>query len=267
MLRKMTYITTIVCIILSLSGCNKEEKKIEIQSQEDKQVKIQSQEDKQVISKEIIKKEVIDEAKTIVIDPGHSSVGNPDKEQIAPHSSETKAKDVLGATGVYTNIPEHDTTVSISLALEKKLIEKGFNVILTKNEVNKSLSNIDRAQIGNDNNADLVIRIHADSSNDTSVKGASVLIPPDNKYTSDISQVSKNYGEEIINIYTQELDIKNRGTIYRDDMTGFNWSTVPVVILEMGFLSNEKEDNFISSKENHEIIANSIANGVYKCFG
>ncbi|MEG0579786.1 MAG: N-acetylmuramoyl-L-alanine amidase, partial [Niameybacter sp.] len=33
----------------------------------------------------------------------------------------------------------------------------------------------------------------------------------------------------------------------RSDMTGFNWSTVPVVIFEMGFMSNYNEDQMLSN--------------------
>lgn len=215
--------------------------------------------------KEIIEIEN-EEIKTIVIDPGHSSIGNFEKEPIAPDSNKTKYKDVLGAIGVFTNIPEHKTTVSIGLLLRDKLIDMGYNVVLTKSEVDKSISNIERAQIGNDNNADLVIRIHADSSNDKNVNGASILVPSKNKYTDNISDISMAYGKKIIDIYTEKLSLKNRGCIYRDDMTGFNWSDVPVVILEMGFLSNMEDDKFISNKNNHDNIADAIAIGIDKCF-
>ena len=215
--------------------------------------------------KEIIEIEN-EEIKTIVIDPGHSSIGNFEKEPIAPDSNKTKYKDVLGATGVFTNIPEHKTTVSIGLLLRDKLIDMGYNVVLTKSEVDKSISNIERAQIGNDNNADLVIRIHADSSNDKNINGASILVPSKNKYTDNISNISMAYGKKIIDIYTEKLSLKNRGCIYRDDMTGFNWSDVPVVILEMGFLSNMEDDKFISNKNNHDNIADAIAIGIDKCF-
>ena len=45
-------------------------------------------------------------------------------------------------------------------------------------------------------------------------------------------------------------------------MTGFNWSTVPVVLIEMGFLSNEQEDKNLSSEEYQERIAKAITKGV-----
>lgn len=213
-----------------------------------------------------VKKENSQVKKTIVIDPGHSSIGNMEQEPISPDSTKTKAKDVLGATGNYTGVPENQTTVAISTLLKDKLEKMGYNVILTKDEVSKSLSNIDRAKIGNENNADLVIRIHADSANSSRARGASALVPAANEYTKGIHDISKRYGSTIINTYTNELNLHSRGVIERYDMTGFNWSKVPVIILEMGFLSNENEDKFISNPQNHDKIAMAIANGVNNCF-
>lgn len=278
---KIVIILTI-CSIFLLLGCNK---KLDENTQENITIDIHNgvvsktdEEDNFYNDKNIVnekeenniekdtKRLENENRKIIVIDPGHSSVGNPEKEPISPNSSKTKAKDVLGATGNYTNIPEHKTTVNIGLLLKDELIDRGYNVVMTKSEVDESLSNIERAEIGNENNADLVIRIHADSSNDTNVKGASILVPSKNEYTKSISDISMNYGNKIIDTYTNELNIKNRGCIYRDDMTGFNWSKVPVVILEMGFLSNKEDDEFISNVNNHSNIAKSIANGIDKCF-
>ena len=269
MRKRKTLLILLVLFSMFIYGCAKEGKKVISQNNSIQKENIESSKDNIEVSEEIIdekENEIVEEMKTIVIDPGHSSVGNKEKEPIAPNSSTKKTKDVLGATGVATNIPEHITTVKISNLLQEKLSEMGFNVIMTKTKVEESLSNIERAQIGNENNADLVVRIHADSAGSQEAKGASILVPPKNQYTNDISDISKKYGETIIDIYTSELGIKNRGVIYRDDMTGFNWSKVPVVILEMGFLSNKEEDLFLSDTNNHEKIASTIANGIKACF-
>lgn len=215
----------------------------------------QSQQDKEEFSKI-----------TIVIDPGHSSTGTSSNEPVSPNSSETKLKDGLGATGEYTNIPEHQTNMSVALLLKKELESNGYNAILTKDNVEKSISNIQRAQVGNQNNADLVIRIHADSCESSELSGASMHIPANTKYTSSIYEKSKLYGNKILNTYTKEVGLKNRGVIERDDLTGFNWSKVPVVLIEMGFLSNKQDDEFVSNTKNHLKIAKAIASGVYECF-
>lgn len=203
---------------------------------------------------------------TIVIDPGHSSTGTSGNEPVSPNSSTTKLKDGLGATGLFTKIPEHKTNMSVALLLKKELESNDYNVILTKNSVSESKSNIERAEVGNRNNADLVVRIHADSCEDSSVNGASIHVPANNEYTKDFYEISKLYGMKIINTYADEVGIKNRGVIERNDLTGFNWSKVPVVLVEMGFLSNKEDDIFVSNTDNHYKISKAIADGIYKCF-
>lgn len=203
---------------------------------------------------------------TIVIDPGHSSTGTSGNEPVSPNSSTTKLKDGLGATGSYTNIPEHKTNMSVALLVKKELTSKGYNVILTKQDVAESKSNIERADVGNKNNADLVVRIHADSAENSSISGASMHVPANNEYTSSFYKISKSYGTTILNTYVDEIGIKNRGVIERNDLTGFNWSKVPVVLIEMGFLSNKEDDNFVSNTANHPKIAKAISDGIDKCF-
>lgn len=204
---------------------------------------------------------------TIVIDPGHSNKSSNETEPVSPNSNELKLKDTLGSIGVSTKIPEYETTVSISLKLKESLERKGFNVILTKDSIFTPLSNIERANIANNANANLAIRIHCDSFGSSDAKGASMLVPAVNGYiTQDIVNISSDFGRKIIDTYTSEVGISNRGLVSRSDLTGFNWSKVPVVLLELGFISNPTEDNFLSRPANHTKIAEAIANGIEKCF-
>lgn len=89
-----------------------------------------------------------------------------------------------------------------------------------------------------------------------------MLVPASVGYAKNISSISKKYGETILNQLTKEVGIKNRGISIRDDMTGFNWSKVPVVLVEMGFLSNPREDKLLSSAEYQVKIATALANGI-----
>ncbi len=284
MKKKITLIFVLVSILAMVTGCitinlgssgDKEAAKIE-EKQINNSNKKDSNNKKENNKQEISKKESnssgteISNKKsskiTIVIDPGHSSTGTAGNEPVSPNSSTTKLKDGLGATGEYTNIPEHKTNMSVALLLKRELQSKGYNVILTKEEVAQSKSNIERAQVGNKSNADLVVRIHADSSENSSASGASMHVPANNEYTSNFYKISKSYGTTILNTYVNEIGIKDRGVIERNDLTGFNWSKVPVVLIEMGFLSNKDDDNFVSNTANHPKIAKAIANGIYKCF-
>ena len=50
----------------------------------------------------------------------------------------------------------------------------------------------------------------------------------------------------------------------REDLTGFNWSEVPVILVEMGFLSNSEEDEKMSTDSYREKLAEGISNGIEK---
>jgi N-acetylmuramoyl-L-alanine amidase len=47
-------------------------------------------------------------------------------------------------------------------------------------------------------------------------------------------------------------------------MTGFNWSDVPVILVEVGFLSNPRERRLLGSGRYQRAAARGIANGVLR---
>ena len=114
-----------------------------------------------------------------------------------------------------------------------------------------------------------MIRIHCDSINDCSKTGATILVPSkDSKYTSGIYSKSNRYAE-ILKKELQDNNIKINGIFERNDITGFNWSKVPVVILEMGFMSNYNEDKMLSYSNYQKLMMECVARAIdkySKCF-
>lgn len=203
---------------------------------------------------------------TICIDPGHQEKGDSNLEQIAPGSSQKKPRVSQGATGVATKKPEYILNLEASLVLKDILQKKGYNVIMTRETHDVNISNSERAVFANEKNANFVIRVHADSLNDSSKTGAGLLIPSkDNKYTTSIYEVSCDFANLIKESMTNS-GIKVNGIFERTDITGFNWSKVPVVILEMGFLSNYNEDLMMSDVNYQKKMMESVADGIDKYF-
>lgn len=205
--------------------------------------------------------------KVIVIDPGHASHSNLEKEEQSPGSGIMKIKDGGGAQGNTTGTPEYVVNMQVAMKLKSLLEAQNYTVIMTKTSNDVSLGNIERANIGNDNNASLVIRIHCDSAENPAASGASMLVPEKVGYAEAISDVSREYGETVLNSLVESAGMKNRGISIRGDMTGFNWSKVPVILVEMGFMSNPEEDKLLSDEIYQDKLAQGLYNGIVKCFG
>ncbi|APF25791.1 N-acetylmuramoyl-L-alanine amidase family protein [Clostridium sporogenes] len=202
--------------------------------------------------------------KIIVIDPGHGSKSNLELERVSPDSEEKKIKDGGGADGVNSKTPEYLIAMDVASKLKETLQKEGYTVIMTKNKHSESLGNIERAEVGNKNNANLVIRIHADSADLEDAKGASILVPSKKGYASEINELSKKYGDILLREMVASANMNNRGVVEREDMTGFNWSKVPVVLVEMGFLSNAEEDKLLNTEEHRIKIVKGLTEGVKK---
>lgn len=203
--------------------------------------------------------------KIVVIDPGHGGSGNSGMELQSPDSDILKIKDPGGCVGVNTGIPEYKVAWEVSMKLKSLLEGNGITVILTKQDINESPGNIERAEVGNNNNASLEIRIHCDSASSSNAYGATTLVPGYIGYSKDVADVSKGYGEIIQTSLVSKCNMYNRGVVTRDDLTGFNWSKVPVILVELGFLSNPNEEQLLISDEYQNKLAEGMAEGIIKC--
>lgn len=173
-----------------------------------------------------------------------------------------------GTQGVATKVAESKLNLNIALKLEKELIKRGYKVYMVRRTQNVNISNKTRALRVNRSKADICIRIHADGSSSSSVKGASVLYPSKhNPYVGKLSSKSKKLSKCIINNYCKKTGIKNRGLYKRDDLTGTNWSKVPVALIEMGFMSNPAEDRRMQKKSVQKKMVAGRTDGIDQYFG
>lgn len=203
--------------------------------------------------------------KVVVIDPGHGAGGNHEYELQSPDSSVTKMKDGGGTEGVATGVPEYVVTLKVAEKLKTLLEQNNYTVVMTKTQLSEDPGNIERAEVGNNNNADLVIRLHCDGIDDQSITGASMLVPAPVGYATGISDISNQYGQTILNDLIANAGMSNRGVVQRSDLTGFNWSKVPVVLVELGFMSNPQEDRLLSDDGYENKLAQGLYNGISNC--
>lgn len=200
----------------------------------------------------------------VCIDPGHQAHSNSTPEPIGPGAKTTKPSVSGGATGVSTGIPEYEIALQIAMNLKKRLEAQGVKVVMTRTVNDVDIVNSERAAIANKAKADLFIRIHADGSPDSSAVGISTLYPASNKWTRAFADESKVAAVYVQKAMIQSTGAVDRGAIKRSDLSGFNWATVPSVLVEAGFMSNRVEDKLLSSPHYQDKLAEGITAGAMK---
>lgn len=198
----------------------------------------------------------------VVIDPGHQARGNPDPEPVGPGSSETKAKVASGATGVPSGTPEYKINLAIAMKLRSYLQAQGVKVIMTRTKNDVNISNAQRAQIANQANASLFVRVHCDSAGNSSTNGIATWYPPNGGWTTAIFAKSQLAATIVQAKAASSSHLNNRGTGVLEGQTGFNWSKVPAITVECGFLSNASDDRVLNDPASQEAIAKGIGQGV-----
>lgn len=205
--------------------------------------------------------------KTVVIDPGHQAKANNEKEPVNPNGDMIKAKVTAGTKGRYSGMLESELVLDISLLLKDELVKRGYDVVLTRETQDVDISNVQRAKIANDLNADAFIRIHADGSLDESVEGVTTICQTkENPYNGDLYYKSFRLSSCLLENVCSETGAKKRYVNETDTMSGINWAKVPVSIIEVGFLTNKKEDLLLQTDEYREKIVIGIANGIDEYF-
>ncbi|HSK48378.1 MAG TPA: N-acetylmuramoyl-L-alanine amidase [Coriobacteriia bacterium] len=200
----------------------------------------------------------------VCIDPGHQEHGDTSSEPIGPGAKESKAKVTGGTTGVSTGLPEYEVVLQISNNLRKRLAAKNVKVVMTRTTNDVDLSNSERAAIANKADADLFIRIHCDGNPKSTMSGISTLYPAANRWTESFAGTSKKAARALQSSVVASTGAVDLGIVRRGDLSGFNYSQVPSVLVECGFMSNSVEDRLLASPHYQDKIAEGLAEGTLR---
>ena len=89
------------------------------------------------------------------------------------------------------------------------------------------------------------------------------MVPSSNNpYIPELAEDSYTLAECILSAYCEKASFTSLGIQYYDNMTGINWSKLPVMILEMGFMTNQSDDLRMSDASVQPLMAEGIATGL-----
>ena len=166
---------------------------------------------------------------------------------------------------VVNNILEKDINLKIGKYLEKELIKKGANVILTRNgdydlsspnSYRRKKSDFDnRIKIINNSSASMYVSIHLNYLEQASYYGPQV-------FYNNITNNNKKIANNMQNILNKKLKTNRKVKLIPEDTYMYSRLNVPGVLVECGFLSNYNEKTKLMSKEYQQKIAKYISEGI-----
>ena len=199
----------------------------------------------------------------IVIDPGHQLRGDYETEPIGPGAEQQKARVSSGTRGSYTGYAEHALNLEVSLYLREELLSRGYEVFLTREEADVSISNGERAELANALGADAFVRIHANGSEDPDRHGAmTICMTPDNPYHPEVYAQSRALSDAVLDALCAATGAAKEYVWETDTMSGINYCEVPVTIVEMGYMTNQAEDERLADPAYQQLMARGIADGI-----
>ena len=206
-------------------------------------------------------------SRMIAIDPGHQASAWNELEPIGPGASAMKPKTSSGTQGCVTGVAESQLNLTVALKLRDALQARGYQVYMVRTSQDVRLSNKDRADMAYASGAEIFIRIHANGSADPAMNGILTMAPSaGNPYVAHLSASSNALSASIVNHIAANTGQRNIGVLATDDMSGINWSQIPVTIVEMGYMSNPDEDRALNTPSFQDKIVQGICSGVDEYF-
>lgn len=199
----------------------------------------------------------------IAIDAGHQEKEDLEKEPIGPGASKKKAKATVGTSGVYTGKKEYELTLEVAKKLQEELSKRGYSVFMVRESNDVNLSPHERADMAKEAGAEVLVRLHANGSKVKETNGAMAICGTKNSpYVAKLYDNSYRLAKDILTHFVEETNAADKGIWETDLMAGINWSSIPVTILEMGFMSNVEEDKKLSETDYQTKMVKGIADGL-----
>lgn len=218
----------------------------------------------------------LDNGITIVIDAGHQIGTRLSSVWLSPYidPSDTannwvmKSLLEIGTQGVATKTMEYTVTHQVAAKLKVALEKEGYEVILSHDDVNKQISGAERAEFANKNNADLMISLHCDAYKDETARGCTAWAPAIwEGYPSErLSYLSVELGAILASEYASATGFYNRGCKTMTNTSMFAFCKVPIVLFEMGYMTNSAEDRKMSDDSFQNTMVQGFVNGINKYF-
>lgn len=188
--------------------------------------------------------------KTIVIDPGH---GGPDGGAVGKEDTEEKGISLTVAKKLQGYLQQSGALVYLTREEDKDLASED-----TKGLSRRKAEDIrNRLEFIHDKNADFFITVHLNALSSTQWSGAQTFYYP--KF-DESRHLAKMVQTEII----RNMENTTRSPLAINGMYLLKHAEIPGALVEIGFLSNERERELLKQEEYQQKMAASIYEGILR---
>ncbi len=177
-----------------------------------------------------------------------------------------------GVAGRQTGVKESDLNLSIAMELKERLEDMGFEVVMTRktegglyDSTAKGFKKRDmqkRKEIIQNAKPSLVISVHQNFYPAKGTRGGQTFYLPQSEEGKALALAV----QERVNSLYAEKGAKARKTM-KGEFFMLQCSPCPSIIVECGFLSNEKDEALLQTRDWQKRLAESISAGVLDFYG
>jgi N-acetylmuramoyl-L-alanine amidase len=158
---------------------------------------------------------------------------------------------------------EKDINLDILLHLKELLDKENIKVYYTRTADDKVFLR-PRVNLANSVDCDYFISIHCNANVVTSPNGTEILYY-DNEFKGvNAFHLAKLFSDEI----AMTVNLKQKGAVKKqmEDIFIMDKSLVPMILIEVGYLTNNSDMNYLSKSENRKVVAQGIYNGIMRAY-
>ena len=172
-------------------------------------------------------------------------------------------------------VREKDLTLSVYNKVSSKLASLGYTVLTSRN-VDKDVDLVERAEQANNANADMLLSIHFNAGGRGVARGIETYyyqsqadrvpkINKENHNNAERLERSRKLANKVQQNLLYQTGANNRG-VKRASFTVLRETSIPSILVELGFIDNPEERNKIKTNEYQERLANGIVDGIVEYY-
>ena len=172
-------------------------------------------------------------------------------------------------------VREKDLTLSVYNKVSSKLASLGHTVLTSRN-VDKDVDLVERAEQANNANADMLLSIHFNAGGRGVARGIETYyyqsqadrvpkINKENHNNAERLERSRKLANKVQQNLLYQTGANDRG-VKRASFTVLRETSIPSILVELGFIDNPEERNKIKTNEYQERLANGIVDGIVEYY-